>query len=166
VEVEECEFLLRAMAEHPNDRVREKHAFVTQYLVEREATGDVSVSSIAFDSLVPYAHVQSVSASIQFYSRLGFTVTKTFTPSDQSEPTWAWLQSGGAALMISRASHRILASEQAVIFVLYVENVSRKHAELKSAGLSIGEIEYSEVSPAGNFRLQDPDGYDLSVRQR
>ena len=41
VEVEECETLLRMMAEHPHEGVREKHAFVMRYLAEREREGQL-----------------------------------------------------------------------------------------------------------------------------
>lgn len=115
-------------------------------------------------ALVPYAFVQSVPASIDFYSKIGFTAAKTFTPPGGGEPSWAWLQSGDAALMIERASHPIVASEQAVILVLYVEDVLIKHSELQSAGVSVGPIERPFDSPNGKFRLTDPDGYDLTIR--
>jgi hypothetical protein len=40
--------------------------------------------------------VKSVPRSIQFYGKLGFEVGNSFTPPGQTEPTWAWLESGGA----------------------------------------------------------------------
>lgn len=51
-------------------------------------------------SLVPMAFVESVPRSVQFYRRLGFEVGHSHTPPGEIEPTWAWLASGGARLMV------------------------------------------------------------------
>src|SRR5438132_8659448 len=80
--------------------------------------------------------VNSVTRSIEFYGRLGFRVGNTFTPPGQSEPTWAWLESGGARLMVTLASHPVEASQQAVIFCLYCEDVPSFHAALQKEGFA------------------------------
>lgn len=110
--------------------------------------------------------VQSVSRSISFYAKLGFDVGNSFTPPGDSEPSWAWLESSGANLMLTRASHPINASQQAVIFCLYCEDVQSFWTALQDAGLKVGEIEYPSYHPGGQFRLADPDGFDISVSQR
>src|SRR5437868_5079908 len=88
--------------------------------------------SIPVRSLVPFAHVKSVSRSIEFYRRLGFDVGNTLIPPDQTEPVWAWLQSGKAQLMPAAADEPVVASQQAVLFYLYCDDVPAKHAELQS----------------------------------
>src|SRR2546423_11749332 len=118
---------------------------------------------IVLHSLVPMIFVQSVVRSIEFYRKLGFDVRNSSTPPDQAEPTWAWLESGGAHLMLTLASHPVDASQQAVIFTLYVEDVPSFHAALQNEGLTIGEIENPFHSPGGQFRLADPDGFDITI---
>lgn len=86
------------------------------------------------NSLVPMMFVQSVPRSIDFYAKLGFGVGNSLTPSGHSEPSWAWLESGGANLMITRASHPIDASQQAVIFCLYCEDVRSFWTVLRGSG--------------------------------
>jgi catechol 2,3-dioxygenase-like lactoylglutathione lyase family enzyme len=118
------------------------------------------------DSLVPMVFVQSVSQSIAFYAKLGFDVGHSFTPPGDAEPSWAWLRSGGANLMITRASHPVDASQQAVIFCIYCDDVHAFWKALQLAGVKVGEIEYPPYHPGGQFRLADPDGFDISVAHR
>jgi hypothetical protein len=108
-------------------------------------------------------HVASVPRSIEFYGRLGFQVGNTFTPSDQSEPAWAWLHSGGAHLMVTRAGEPVDARAQAVIFYTYCEDVAAFQEALRAAAVEVGEIEYPFYAPRGEFRVRDPDGYCLMV---
>lgn len=114
-------------------------------------------------ALVPMAHVASVPRSIAFYEKLGFEVRRAFTPPDQTDPSWAWVQSGGASLMVVRASHPIDAVQQAVIFTLYCDDVPAFRAQVQDRGLVVGELQYPPERPRGKFRMTDPDGYDLAV---
>jgi hypothetical protein len=66
-------------------------------------------------NLVALAEVESVPRSIQFYRKLGFDVGNAFTPANEQEPTWAWLSSDGAELMVARAERRILGA-RSVLF--------------------------------------------------
>ena len=68
--------------------------------------------------LVALAYVADVSASIAFYERLGFRVTNSFADEDERGLLWAALTCGSAALMVSRASAPVVASEQAILFYL------------------------------------------------
>src|SRR3954468_21599182 len=97
--------------------------------------------------------VQSVSRSMAFYAKLGFEVANSFTPPGDGEPSWAWLQSAGANLMVTRASHPIDASQQAVIFCLYCDDVQAFWTALRGAGLKVGDIEYPSYHPRGEFHL-------------
>lgn len=114
-------------------------------------------------SLVPMAFVRSVPRSIEFYRKLGFEVGNTHTPEGGEEPVWAWLRSGGAHLMLSRASHPVDASEQAVLFYLYSPRVAEYRSELLTAGVEAGEMSFPFYAPGGEFRVTDPDGYALMV---
>jgi predicted enzyme related to lactoylglutathione lyase len=119
--------------------------------------------TISVRSLVPLAHVHSVAVSIAFYEKLGFSVENTFVPPGASEPSWAWLHSGHASLMLGKAGEPVVASQQAVLFYLYVDDVAAKHAELRDAGIPGSEIQYPFYAARGEFRIEDPDGYTLMV---
>ena len=112
-------------------------------------------------ALVPFAHVKSVSASIAFYEKLGFTVGNTVVPAGETEPVWAWMQSGGAQIMLGRADGPFDADQQAVLFYIYVDDLPAKHAALKAAGIGVGEIQLRFYAPRGEFRVHDPDDYVL-----
>ncbi|NDD64399.1 MAG: hypothetical protein EBZ36_10525 [Acidobacteria bacterium] len=116
-------------------------------------------------SLVAFAHVADVERSIRFYADLGFTVENSVAPSGESAPVWAWLESGQANLMIGLASEPVDASQQAVLFYLYFENIEETRASLVELGHSPGEIKYPFYMPGGECRLIDPDGYVLMLAQ-
>ena len=117
---------------------------------------------IPFRNLTPIAAVRDVAASIAFYRTLGFEPANTFTPDGDREPSWAWLTSGGAQLMIAAAEEPI-GKQHAVLFYLYCDDVAAKHAELAAAGVAVGEITHPFYAPRGEFRVTDPDGYALMV---
>jgi hypothetical protein len=116
-----------------------------------------------FHSLVPLVHVHSVPRSIEFYAKLGFAVSNAHTPEGGEEPVWAWLQCGGAHLMISHTRDAIDGSAQRVLLYLYARDVAVIRATLQANGLEAGEIEYPFWAPRGEFRVDDPDGYALMV---
>jgi catechol 2,3-dioxygenase-like lactoylglutathione lyase family enzyme len=112
-------------------------------------------------SLVPLAHVASVTDSIDFYRKLGFEVPNTFTPPESKDPVWVGLERGAARLMLSKASAPVLPEEQAVLFYLYYDDVTVTRRQLEEAGVSAGPIEFPFYNPRGEFRVTDPDGYVL-----
>lgn len=119
--------------------------------------------SIPFHSLIPFAQVRSVAASIEFYGRLGFELRRTFVEDGETEPSWAWVGSGEASLMLGTADNPPVALQQGVLFYLYVDDLAAKHAELAAAGLEPGEITHPFYAPKGEFRVVDPDGYVLMI---
>ena len=114
--------------------------------------------------LVPYAHVASVSRSLEFYKKLGFDIANSH-PEHAPEPTWVWLHAGDAHLMISSASEPVVASQQAIFFYLYVDDVVAFRTHVVAAGLDAGPIEYPFYLPKGEFRVHDPDGYGITIAQ-
>ncbi len=114
-------------------------------------------------SLVPLVHVHSVPRSIEFYARLGFAVSNSHTPEGDAEPVWAWLQAGGAHLMVSRASDTSEGARRAVLFYLYAMDVEGFRTELLANGVQAGAVEYPFWAPGGEFRVDDPDGYVVMV---
>lgn len=119
--------------------------------------------TIPFRAVTALAYVQRMSVSIAFYEKIGFRVANTFVPPAETEPSWAWLDSGAASLMISKASEPVIAEQQAVLFYLYVDDVPAKHAELAAAGITVNEITYPFYNARGEFRITDPDGYVLMI---
>ena len=112
--------------------------------------------------LVPMASVAEVERSIAFYAHLGFEVGNTFAPQGATNLSWAWLQSGDAQLMVSRAA-KAVADQHTVLFYIYTDDVAAAHESLAAAGLNPGEIKTPFYSPRGEFQLVDPDGYILMV---
>ena len=109
------------------------------------------------------AHVRGVPASIAFYGLLGFVVENTFTPSGQEEPSWAYLLSDRAQLMLARADEPVIPSQQAILFYSYCDDVPGLREHLVAQGVEAGPIQYPFYAPRGEFRIQDPDGYVIMV---
>jgi len=114
-------------------------------------------------ALIPFAHVESVPVSVAFYCKLGFEVRNTFQPAGESEPVWAYLESGRAHLMLGKADGPFDAGQQAVLFYIYCDDVAATRAELERAGIPVGKIAHPFYAPRGEFRVRDPDGYVLMV---
>ena len=113
--------------------------------------------------LVPMAFVADVERSIAFYKHLGFEVHNTVAADGATAPTWAWLQSDDASLMLAKASHPVIAEQQAVLFYVYTDDVAEARASLIETGLDPGAITTPFYAPRGEFRLIDPDGYVVMV---
>ena len=114
-------------------------------------------------ALVPMAHVRSVRRAVDFYRKLGFEEGNTHTPEGQTEPVWAWLQSGGAQLMLAAATAPVEPEKQAVLFYLYCDDVAAFREQLVQAGVEAGPIRSPFYAPRGEFRVVDPDGYVLMI---
>jgi len=113
--------------------------------------------------LVPLLAVADVERSITFYGQLGFELGNAFAPSDAAKPTWAWLRSADAQLMLAAATKPIIPAQQSVLFYIYTEDVASAHATLTAAGLNPGPIATPFYAPRGEFQLTDPDGYALLI---
>ena len=113
-------------------------------------------------SLVPMVSVADVERSIAFYKYLGFEIGNTFACEGETKPSWAWLQSGNAQLMLA-AANELIADKHTVLFYVYTEDVAAARMALIEAGLSPGEIATPFYAPQGEFELIDPDGYIIMV---
>ena len=114
--------------------------------------------------LVPYAHVANVNRSVEFYGKLGFEIANSH-PRESPTPIWVWLNAGGANLMLSEASEPVIASQQAVFFYLYVENVAAFRETVIAAGIDAGPLQHPFYLPLGEFIVHDPDGYGVMIAQ-
>lgn len=135
------------------------------------------------DKLAPFTHVADVERSIAFYAKLGYAVTNRIDDRE-GKACWAFLKSGAAELMLSRASGPIDAGVQAVIFYHYCADVRALREHLIAAGVRSGgpyrgvplsaeatdhtavfEVTSPPWLPAGELRVHDPDGYVVMVGQ-
>jgi catechol 2,3-dioxygenase-like lactoylglutathione lyase family enzyme len=107
--------------------------------------------------------VADVERSIDFYKHLGFEVGNTFAADGATKPTWAWLQSDRAQLMLAAASEPVVADQQRILFYIYTDNVAAAHASLTESGLNPGPITTPFYAPRGEFKVTDPDGYVLMI---
>ena len=106
--------------------------------------------------------VADVERSSAFYRHLGFEIGNTFACEGETKPSWAWLQSRDAALMLS-AQPGSTVSKHTVLFYFYAENVAVARESLVEAGLNPGPITTPFYAPHGEFELVDPDGYIVMV---
>jgi predicted enzyme related to lactoylglutathione lyase len=109
------------------------------------------------------AHVADVARSIEFYRQLGFETRNTLMEVDQI--VWAWMQNGKAHLMLTRSDRPTNPSAQDVLFYLYVANVAAYRDEVAARGIKVSPLSYPFYTPAGEFRVDDPDGYCLLIGQ-
>ena len=123
----------------------------------------VKAVAIPVRFLVPMAHVKSVPASIEFYRRLGFGVENTFTPAEHNDPSWAYLSSDRAQLMLAKADEPVVPGQQAVLFYSYCDDVPAMRERLVAEGVEAGPIQYPFYAPRGEFRIQDPDGFVIMI---
>ena len=122
------------------------------------------------DALTAYAHVADVERSAAFYHHLGLEVQSRYESGGTL--VWALLAGpsdapgeGGARLMLAPASGPIDAGSQAVLFDCRAPEVRGLHAELAAARLEVSAIRHPPHMRAGEFRLEDADGYVVLVGQ-
>ncbi|HRF59187.1 MAG TPA: hypothetical protein PLH94_04645 [Fimbriimonadaceae bacterium] len=139
------------------------------------------MSTFTIQSFVPFLHVADVTASIEFYLRLGFGLDSRFGP--EGDPYWARLKRPGCDLMLAKASGCIDPRAQGALFYLHVDDVLAYRVAMLDAGVQDGGT-YAGASsdefprsgmifapthpphmPAGEVRVHDPDGYVLLVGQ-
>lgn len=140
--------------------------------------GMLAPRNIDVHTLIPFAHVLDVEASIAFYRHLGFVPINVLRDA-HAGVRWAMLRSGNAALMLARASGAIDAEQQAVLFYMYTHDVAGLREGLLGAGVAdasagastqvrdpkVFAITKPDYMPAGEIRVHDPDGYVILVGQ-
>jgi len=125
------------------------------------AAPDTAQRRIRLTSTVPLVHVADVCKSVEFYQLLGFEVKNTVE--NEGRLQWAWLQNGGANLMLARSARPMNADAQDVLFYMYAPDVAAYRAELEAKGVKVGPLKYPFYSPRGEFRVDDADGYAVFV---
>jgi catechol 2,3-dioxygenase-like lactoylglutathione lyase family enzyme len=113
--------------------------------------------------LIPFVHVADVRRSIEFYERLGFTVSGTHVHDGALD--WAALESGAARLMLARAGPPDAGARRTVLFYLYSPDLADLREHLVAEGIAVGPIRDGTPGPRREMALSDPDGYCLMIAE-
>lgn len=109
--------------------------------------------------LIPMLPVRSMSASVQFYRKLGFTV-------EQSDDSWRWamLRCGDCRLMLDESINAHPDSPRASVLYLYPDAILEYHEQVRRNGLVVPDLEVTFYGMT-EFRIDDPDGNRLWIGQ-
>ncbi len=122
----------------------------------------VAGNTTRLTGVLAMAHVADLERSLEFYKKLGFVVAKTVVNDDVVH--WACLELDGVPqLMLARSGRSMNPGAQDVLFYLYAHNVAEYREVLKAQGIAVSEMKYPFYSPRGEFRVSDPDGWDLFI---
>lgn len=136
--------------------------------------------------VVAMAHVADVDRSIEFYTRLGFQCRSRFGP--EGAANWADMGNGTARIMFARATAKVDADQQAVLFYMYTNDVQALRRHLlglgcgdagpppDQPGATVGKLPAPPTAvvfeivprfymPRGELRVHDPDGYCLLISE-
>jgi hypothetical protein len=65
--------------------------------------------------------------------------------------------------MLARSGRPMNPGAQDVLFYLYARDIVEYRAQLQAKGIDVSEMQYPFWSPRGEFRVKDPDGWDLFI---
>src|SRR5579864_7513603 len=86
--------------------------------------------------LIPMAHVASVQRAIDFYKLLGMEVRGSLKNAS-GDLQWAHVACEHADLMLTRPDEPVVASQQAVLFYLYSQDLVALRDHLIAAGVRV-----------------------------
>lgn len=101
--------------------------------------------------------VRSISASIEFYQKLGFSVEKR-----NDDWRWAMLSFDECRLMVDQSINVHKEAPRQGVIYLYPENIAEYHRQVRATGLEIPDLETTFYGLT-EFRLDDPDGNRLWI---
>lgn len=110
--------------------------------------------------LIPMLPVKNITASVEFYQKLGFSVENR-----RDDWGWAMLRFDECRIMVDKSInvHRD-APRQSVLY-LYPENIVEFHQQVRVNGLSVPDLDVTFYGLT-EFRLDDPDGNRLWIGQQ
>ena len=134
----------------------------------------------AVTRVTPFVHVADVERSIAFYQRLGLRLGETVRRNDAL--IWAEMGPAPMQMMFAKASGPVDPAQQAVLFYCSADDLAALRERLLEAGLRdhgpyrgghiandgsgvVCSITHPGHMPAGEMRVEDPDGYTLLVGQ-
>ncbi len=118
------------------------------------------------NALAPLLNVEDAERSIRFYvEALQFEIVRQ--ADFDGSVGWAALRHGDITLMINRSGRSDSAARQErpsygeTVFYFYVDSAPDLHRRLKDSGIEVGDVSIEDYGLA-EFRLRDPDGYELA----
>ena len=109
------------------------------------------------DRLIPMLPVKSISASIEFYQKLGFSVEKR-----NDDWRWAMLCFDECRLMVDQSINLHPPTPRQGVIYLYPEGIVEYHRQVRENGIEIPDLEVTFYGLT-EFRLDDPDGNRLWI---
>jgi uncharacterized glyoxalase superfamily protein PhnB len=107
--------------------------------------------------LIPMLPVKSMSASIEFYKKLGFSVERR-----QDDWGWAMLCFDECRLMVDQSINRHHGAARESVLYMYPENIVEYHQQVRTSGLDVPDLEVTFYGLT-EFRIDDPDGNRLWI---
>ncbi|HLA96355.1 MAG TPA: VOC family protein [Pyrinomonadaceae bacterium] len=111
------------------------------------------------ERLIPMLPVRDISASIEFYQKLGFSVENR-----NDDWRWAMLRIDECRLMVDQSINVHPELPRSGIVYLYPENIVEYHQQVRESGLEIPDLETTFYGLT-EFRIDDPDGNRLWIGQ-
>jgi uncharacterized glyoxalase superfamily protein PhnB len=109
--------------------------------------------------LIPMLPVKSMSASVESYQKLGFTVERR-----QDDWRWAMLRFDDCRLMVDQSINAHPEAPRQGVIYLYPENVVEFHRQVRSNGVKVPDLDVTFYDMT-EFRIEDPDGNQLWIGQ-
>ena len=110
--------------------------------------------------LIPMLPVNNITASIEFYEKLGFSVENR-----RDDWSWAMLRFDECRIMVDKSINvRRDAPRQSVLY-LYPEDIVEFHRQVRVNGLSVPDLDVTFYGLT-EFRIDDPDGNRLWIGQQ
>jgi catechol 2,3-dioxygenase-like lactoylglutathione lyase family enzyme len=109
--------------------------------------------------LIPMLPVRSMSASVEFYRKLGFGV-------EQRNDDWGWamLRFDECRLMVDQSINVQPRAPRMSVIYLYPEDIVEYHRQIRSNGLTVPDLDRTFYGMT-EFRIDDPDGNRLWIGQ-
>jgi catechol 2,3-dioxygenase-like lactoylglutathione lyase family enzyme len=109
--------------------------------------------------LIPMLPVRSMSASVEFYRKLGFGV-------EQRNDDWGWamLRFDECRLMVDQSINVQPHAPRMSVIYLYPEDIVEYHRQIRSNGLTVPDLDRTFYGMT-EFRIDDPDGNRLWIGQ-
>ena len=111
------------------------------------------------ERIIPMLPVKSMSASVSFYEKLGFSVERKV-----EEWGWAMLRLGECRLMVDQSINVDHGAPRRSVVYLYPENIVEYHDQVRRNGLTVPDLTVTFYGLT-EFRIDDPDGNRLWIGQ-
>jgi len=110
--------------------------------------------------LIPMLPVKNIIVSIEFYSKLGFSV-------EEKNEHWGWamLCFDECRLMVDQSINLHREVPRQSVLYLYPDNIVEYHRQVRSNGLNVPDLDVTFYNMT-EFRLDDPDGNRLWIGQK